>query len=187
MKPGETVVVTVRSVRTEGVHTTLPMGGCGTISTRCYGSGAERAAALEKLKPGDKVEAVVKSWNPDTRMASLVLPGFEDQPPLKSRTQQQATTHVKGGPRQSVAKEAFKPDPPGTTCVFDLANVIGLLPLPCVPNVKVAIKARFPSAGYSTLFYLDRRTGRWPGYALPDDAAEEKFFGDFRTSGNTVE
>lgn len=80
---GEKVTCTVKSVHKEGVAVSVRLGGQvvnGTIPSRCYGVGEARARALEAIRPGDVIEAVVRSYDADTRSCSLVLPGFEDLP-----------------------------------------------------------------------------------------------------------
>ena len=178
INPGDRFVATVRSARREGVIVSLPMGGNGTVSPRCWGNGSERMGALSKINPGDPLEVVVRSWDPRTRTASLVLPGFEDLPRLPKAKPDNQHRYTKA------SKAAFKPEPQGTTFVFDLANVIGHIPPACIPNAKSAIESRFSAAGYSTLFYLDSNAIGWLHYVLPDDAAKDEFFRNFKYSGN---
>ena len=178
INPGDRFVATVRVARKEGVVVSLPMGGSGTVSPRCWGNGPERMEALGKINPGDPLEVVVRSWDPRTRTASLVLPGFEDLPRLpKTKPDNQHKC-------PKAPKAAFRPEPQGTTFVFDLANVIGHIPPACIPNAKSAIESRFSAAGYPTLFYLDSNAIGWLHYVLPDDAAKDEFFRNFKNSGN---
>lgn len=176
LNPGDRFVATVRFARKEGVAVSLPMGGNGTVSPRCWGSGPERMEALGKISSGDSLEVVVRSWDPRTKTASLVLPGFEDLPRIVKPKLDNGLRHA--------PKAAFRPEPQGTTFVFDLANVIAQIPPACIPNAKSAIEARFSAAGYPTLFYLDNSAVGWLYHVLPDGAARDEFFKNFRDGGN---
>lgn len=184
--PGQVVVGTVKFVRPEGIPVAVPAGNRvvnGTLSPRCFGHGAERVTAMAKINPGDKIEMVVRSYDAHTNSASLVLPGFEDMPRLpkkmKVRKPESASNSVV---RQT--KPQFVPEEKGCVFVFDLANVAGELPMACIPNAKAAIEERFAEAGYSVLFYLEKRAACWLSHALPSEAAKDKFFSDFRANGN---
>ena len=137
---GKKVLCTVKSVHKEGVYVNIELDGKianGIISPRCYGVGAERLKALAGIKPDDRVEAVVRSFDPHTRSCSLVLPGFEDLPRLPRRAKRQAVGVME------IAKSPFKPEEAGTTFVFDFANICASLPMRVVPNAKTAIEGRF--------------------------------------------
>ena len=176
INPGDRFVATVRFARKEGVAVSLPMGGNGTVSPRCWGSGPERMEALGKISSGDSLEVVVRSWDPRTKTASLVLPGFEDLPRIVKPKLDNGLRHA--------LKAAFRPEPQGTTFVFDLANVLAQIPPACIPNAKSAIEARFSAAGYPTLFYLDGSAVGWLRHVLPDETAKDEFFRSFREGGN---
>lgn len=182
---GKQVRCAVKSVHKEGVAVNVELDGQivnGTISPRCYGSGDERVMALAAITPGDIIHAVVRSYDARTKSCSLVLPGFEDLP----RQQKKSKTGVTGGVAtlMSVAKPSFKPEDPGTTFVFDLANICAVLPMRVIPNAKAAIEGRFSASGYTTLFYLDKRAAGWLSHNLGSTQAKDKFFGDFRANGN---
>lgn len=89
---GEKVVCRVKSVHKEGIAVSVKLGGQvvnGIVSPRCYGVGEARVRALESIRPGDSIEAVVRSYDANTRSCSLVLPGFEDLPRLPRKAQSQ--------------------------------------------------------------------------------------------------
>ena len=177
VKPNDRFLATVRSIRKEGVYIEMPRGGVGCISPRCWGDGISRTTALKGIKPGDKIEVVVRTWDPRTRAASLVLPGYENLP---------RNPKAAGAFRwhKFTPKESFCPEPAGTTFIYDLANILGRIPLQCIPNAKSAIESRFFEAGYQTLFYLDRGTAGWVSHVLGSEAAKDRFFGTFRENGN---
>ena len=184
---GKKVLCTVKAVHKEGVAVNVELDGKianGTISPRCYGVGRVRMKALAAIKPGDRIEAVVRSYDAHTRSCSLVLPGFEDLPRLPKRVKVQVPSsgtipcHVK------MQKTPFAPEDAGTTFVFDFANICAALPMRVLPNAKAAIEGRFTSSGYSTLFYLEKRAAGWISHALGSETAKDKFFCDFRANGN---
>lgn len=184
-KNGKQVVCTVKSVHKEGVAVNVELDGQivnGTISPRCYGSGGERVIALAAVTPGDVIHAVVRSYDAHTKSCSLVLPGFEDLPRPPKRPKQFNADGRASSMR--VVKPSFKPEEPGTTFVFDLANVCSSLPMRVVPNAKAAIEGRFSASGYTTLFYLDKKAAGWISHNLGSEQAKDKFFGDFRANGN---
>ena len=179
VKPGDRFVATVKFVRTEGVYVEMPRGGAGVVSPRCWGYGPSRTSALGDIKPGDKVEVIVRSWDPRTRAASLVLPGSEHLPPRNCKASMAFRRY-----EHAATKKAFCPEPAGATYIFDLSNVIAYIPPQCIPNAKSAIETRFMDAGYQTLFYLDRGTAGWVKHVLGSEAAKDRFFGTFRQNGN---
>ena len=150
----------VKSVHKEGVAVSVELGDQivnGTISTRCYGVGEERMRALASIKPGDAIEAVVRSYDAHAKSCSLVLPGFEDLPRLPKRPK--SPVDDKGLRFVKAVKPMFKPEEAGTTFVFDFANVLAALPMRVVPNAKVAIEGRFAASGYSTLLIMWQSLG----------------------------
>lgn len=99
---GEKVMCMVKSVHKEGVAVSVMLGGQvvnGTISTRCYGVGEARARALEAIRLGDVIEAVVRSYDANTRSCSLVLPGAEDLPRLPRKARPQGFAMALESPR----------------------------------------------------------------------------------------
>lgn len=145
------VLCTVKSVHREGVAVNAELDGeivNGTISPRCYGLGAGRLKSLAAIKPGDKIEAVVRSYDAHTRSCSLVLPGFEDLPRVPKKLKVQVPSsgtlpcHVK------MQKTPFAPEDAGTTFVFDFANICAALPMRVLPNAKAAIEGRPEMQGH---------------------------------------
>ena len=99
---GEKVMCMVKSVHKEGVAVSVMLGGQvvnGTISTRCYGVGEARARAREAIRLGDVIEAVVRSYDANTRSCSLVLPGAEDLPRLPRKARPQGFAVALDSPR----------------------------------------------------------------------------------------
>ena len=186
LQPGQVVVGTVKFIRPEGIPVAVPAGNRvvnGTLSPRCFGHGAERVAAMAKINPGDKIEMVVRNFDSRTNSASLVLRGFENMPRLPKKMKVRNPESVSSGVARQT-KPQFVPEEKGCVFVFDLANVAGELPMACIPNAKAAIEERFAEAGYSVLFYLEKRAACWLSHALPSEAAKDKFFSDFRANGN---
>ena len=183
------VKCTVKSVHKEGVAVNVELDHeivNGVISPRCYGSSEERERALAEIRPGDVLEAVIRSYDPHTRSCSLVLPGFEDLPRLPKL--KWSNPHCGGKVQQFVktAKPVFAPEEAGTTFVFDFANICASLPLRVLPNAKVAIEGRFAASGYATIFYLDKKSAGWLSHNLGSQEAKDKFFGDLRANGNAA-
>ena len=188
--PGQVVEVVVKAAHFAGVAVMASVGGCivhGTISPRCYGAGRARMVALDAVKSGDVISAIVRSYDARTRSASLVLPGFKDLPRMSTK-EKTSTKMVNGSAcatrHSRVPKPQFVPEEKGCTFVFDMANVAGELPLACVPNAKVAIEKHFGEFGYSVLFYLDKRAACWLSHVLLSEFAKDKFFADWRANGN---
>ena len=155
---GKKFVATVKKVRAEGVYIEMPGGGSGTISPRCWGVGAERAEALGRVNPGDKLDVVVRSWDARTKTASLVLPGFEHLKPVQ-KVKRAMWNKCMGG--QIAPKPRFTPIPIGSLIVFDLANVFGHIPVALIPAFMEAARVGLKSAGYNVVFFLEKRAMYW--------------------------
>lgn len=188
--PGQAVEVIVRSVHYDGVAVATLVDGrvvYGTISPRCYGVGRARVTALADVKPGDRISAVVRSYDRRRESLSLVLPGFEDLLRVSERARDLRMSpfeFIRPSNRHRARKVQFVPEEKGCTFVFDMANVAGELPLACVPNAKAAIEKKFSEFGYSVLFYLEKRAACWLSHVLPSESAKDKFFDDYRANGN---
>ena len=155
---GKKFVATVKNVRAEGVYIEMPNGGSGTISPRCWGVGTERVAALGKIKPGDELDVVVRSWDARTKTASLVLPGFEHLKPTQKVKRAMWNKCMRGS---LTPKSKFMPIPIGSLIVFDLANVFGHIPINLIPAFMTAARVGLKSAGYDVVFFLEKRAMYW--------------------------
>ena len=117
-EPAQHIEVTVRFARNEGVYVDLPYGGTGIVSTRCWGGTADRIARIRELRSGQALKAIVKSWNPDARSASLVLPECEDLLVRKAWNRSNK-------PDFEPIKPDFEPIKVGACLIFDTANIVG--------------------------------------------------------------
>ena len=163
-KPAQPIDVRVRFARNEGIYVDLP-GGTGIVSPRCFGGPTDRMARIEELRPGQALHAIVKSWDPCARSASLVLPGFEDHLPTK-RSLQKAW--------QRPGKPDFEPIRIGTVMIFDTANLLG-------DQVDYAghrlqqTKTTVVRLGYRPVFLLEHRAYLWMLNHQPSKAAATEF------------
>lgn len=190
---GRTYRATVKSVRMNGVSVEMPGAGAGTISTRCWGYGMERANALAKVRPGDEYDVSVRSYDPRTRSLSLVLCGFEDLPPNPKKQKPTLSPTVcswadlarynrvprqvaqdGNDSRQKISrplgseKPIFKPIPKSSVLALDLANLLGALNadeyIPTLCQVFDGLaKIGYPSA----IGFIEKRTICWFKHNAP--------------------
>lgn len=187
-KPGDAYRATVIAVRESGVNVRMPADkGNGMISTRCWGSGAARAQALAKVKVGDRLDVIVKSYDRSTMTLSLVLKGFEKllkpfaKPavrPAKKRRPDAAKKPVPVRSHDIARKPAYRPLAKGTTLLLDTANLIGKLGPEHAAARLAAIVSTLEERGYKALLFWEYRSLGWTlGHqvSIGDAAALEEF------------
>ena len=187
-KPGDAYCATVIAVRESGVNVRMPADkGSGMISTRCWGSGAARAQALAKVKVGDRLDVIVKSYDRSTMTLSLVLKGFEQllkpvaKPavrPAKKRRPEAAKIAVPVRSHDVARKPTYRPLAKGTTLLLDTANLIGKLGPEHAAARLAAIVSTLEERGYKALLFWEYRSLGWTlGHqvSIGDAAALEEF------------
>lgn len=190
--PGDMYRAMVKNVRMNGVSVEMPGSGSGTISTRCWGYGIERANALAKIRPGDEYDVSVRSYDPRTKSLSLVLCGFEDLAPLVKKQKPTKTPVVKSWadlvqykrstvtPKQNWVNEAkkpiplssekpvFKPIPKNSVLALDLANLLGALKADEYIPVLCQIFDGLAKNGYANAIgFIEKRTICWFRHNAP--------------------
>ena len=187
-KPGDAYCATVIAVCESGVNVRMPADkGSGMISTRCWGSGAARAQALAKVKVGDRLDVIVKSYDRSTMTLSLVLKGFEQllkpvaKPavrPAKKRRPEAAKIAVPVRSHDVARKPTYRPLAKGTTLLLDTANLIGKLgPEHAAARLWVIVRT-LEERGYKALLFWEYRSLGWTlGHqvSIGDAAALEEF------------
>lgn len=187
-KPGDAYRATVTAVRESGVNVRMPAdkGSC-MVSTRCWGSGAARAQALAKVKVGDRLDVIVKSYDRNTKTLSLVLKGFENllkpaaKPavrPAKKRRPEAAKIAVPVRSHDIARKPSYHPLAKGTTLLLDTANLIGKLGPEHAAARLAAIVSTLEERGYKALLFWEYRSLGWTlGHqvSIGDAAALEEF------------
>lgn len=187
-KPGDAYRATVIAVRESGVNVRMPADkGSGMVSTRCWGAGAARAQALAKVKVGDELDVVVKSYDRSTMTLSLVLKGFERllkpvaKPavrPAKKRRPVAAKMAVPVRSHDVARKPAYRPLAKGTTLLLDTANLIGKLGPEHAAARLGAVVRTLEERGYKALLFWEYRSLGWTlGHqvSIGDAAALEEF------------
>lgn len=170
-RTGDAYRATVIAVRESGVNVRMPSDkGSGLISTRCWGKGGTRAQALAKIKVGDRLDVVVKSYDPNTMTLSLVLKGCEQlMKPIAKSVVRPAKKHRpavvnKAAPVRSQdvsRKPAYRPLAKGTTLLFDTANLIGKLGPVHAAERLAAIVSTLAERGYKALLFWECRSFGW--------------------------
>ena len=170
-KPGDAYCATVIAVRESGVNVRMPADkGSGMISTRCWGLGAARAQALAKVKVGDRLDVIVKSYDRSTMTLSLVVKGFEQllkpvaKPavrPAKKRRPDAAKKPVPVRSHDIARKPAYRPLAKGTTLLLDTANLIGKLGPEHAACRLAAIVRTLEERGYKALLFWEYRSLGW--------------------------
>lgn len=170
-KPSDAYRATVIAVRESGVNVRMPADkGSGMVSTRCWGSGAARAQALAKVKVGDRLDVIVKSYDRNTMTLSLVLKGFERllkpvaKPavrPAKKRRPDAAKMTVPVRSHDVARKPAYRPLAKGTTLLLDTANLIGKLGPEHAAARLWAIVRTLEERGYKALLFWEYRSLGW--------------------------
>lgn len=178
---GRKFTAVVKAVRPEGVYVEMPNGGSGVVSTKCWGDGAARVAALAKVHPGDLLEVVVRCWHPATKTLSLVLPGFENLQPCSRR---KFLTSMTGS--RLTSKPQFKTIPAGAIFVFDLASVFGRLPYELIAEFVPTVRASLKAAGYSAVFFLEKKSQVWAWSKTPSPSAAKRFVADCNADDVTI-
>ena len=187
-KPGDAYCATVIAVRESGVNVRMPADkGSGMVSTRCWGAGAARAQALAKVKVGDRLDVIVKSYDRNTMTLSLVLKGFERllkpvaKPaarPAKKRRPEAAKMAVPVRSHDVARKPSYHPLAKGTTLLLDTANLIGKLGPEHAAARLAAIVSTLEERGYKALLFWEYRSLGWTlGHqvSIGDAAALEEF------------
>ena len=187
-KPGDAYCATVIAVRESGVNVRMPADkGSGMVSTRCWGAGAARAQALAKVKVGDRLDVIVKSYDRNTMTLSLVLKGFERllkpvaKPaarPAKKRRPEAAKMAVPVRSHDVARKPSYHPLAKGTTLLLDTANLIGKLGPEHAAARLAAIVSTREERGYKALLVWEYRSLGWTlGHqvSIGDAAALEEF------------
>lgn len=145
--PGQKLTVRVRKVRPEGVYVNLPDGGTGTVSPRCWGNGIKRTEALAGIRVGTPLDVAVRSWNPRTRSAALVLRGFEALPPKAYSIH----SH----------KPEYRPLPQGTVFLLDASNVLGYLGPAHAAYILSSMTDELAAQGYPSIHFIEFRCFDW--------------------------
>ena len=170
-KPGDAYRATVTAVRESGVNVRMPTDkGSGMVSTRCWGAGAARAQALAKIKVGDELDVIVKSYDRNTMTLSLVLKGFEQllKPigksavrPAKKRRSAAVEKLISVRSLDVVRKPAYRPLAKGTPLLLDTANLIGKLGPEHAACRLAAIVRTLEERGYKALLFWEYRSLGW--------------------------
>lgn len=168
---GQKFVATVKAVRREGVAIEMPDGrGSGVISARCWGKGDKREKALAAIRRGDRLEVLVRSFNPLAGTLSLVLAGCGNRKPAnkKSLKGKSVAGSVREEPR--ARKPDFLPIPKGSVLLFDCANLLGKTGAEYAAKIFEGIAGSLASEGFKAMFFMERRTYWW---ALHNQASQE--------------
>lgn len=210
--PGDRYRATVKSVRMNGVSVEMPGTGSGTISTRCWGYGMERANALAKVRPGDEYDVSVRSYDPRTRSLSLVLCGFEDLPQNPNKLKPTLSPSVcswadlaqykhapksvamnieEGGQKSSGSlsseKPVFKPISKAALLEIDLANLLGALePSEYLPTMCQLFDGLAKIGYANAVGFIEKRTICWYRHNAMSQEDVAAFVGFCRDARVTV-
>lgn len=179
IKAGYVFTAIVKLVRDEGVYVEMPVGkGSALVSTRCWGKGTQRAKALAKVKPGDKLEVVVRSYNLDNCTRSLVLAGYKQPMPAAKKAQKAAKKPCKVARKERVAarpvfrepqravqrKPDFRPIAAGTLFLVDVANLLSITGVEHAAQILDGMSSAMTAMGYKSIFFIERRSLTWARY-----------------------
>lgn len=178
-KRGAKYLATVTAVRKEGVAVAMPGGqGCAMVSACCWGKGERRDAALAKLREGDELKVVVKSYDRHARNLSLVLVGCEHllrgvakpsgkKPPKiwkKDPVEKAGSRELAAMPMDKPAKSNYRLIPDGATMLVDTANVLGAMGPQHAAHRLSAIERSLSERGHEMVFFIENRTLGWLRY-----------------------
>lgn len=166
--PGEKFTARVKGVYEGGMFVTWGDGRfAGNVSGKCWGEGESRAKKLAAYAKGQKIEVEMRSYNPENRCASLVLPGFgslaenADSPQTVQKTQPVQKAPVSRKPDYAVT-------PKTSLLLIDAANVMGHLSHECAAMGLVAVAGQLKAQGYRAIFFIDEKARQWARYPLSE-------------------
>ena len=168
-KQGKRFKATVKVVHESGVNIEMPENrGAGVILPQCWGKGATRVKALSKIKAGDQLEVVVRSYNPENCSLLLVLAGYKKPVSAVKRSFRGAKKpHKAVRPashephRVCQRKPDFKPIAAGSVFLVDVSNLLGKTGVEHAAQILEGMSRSLSGMGYKSMFFIERRSLTW--------------------------